>query len=103
MTLLHTVPYLRKNSAFTSADAFGYWVAHQDIIHAVLRNTEVDGVHFYLPFPREYSRAEIPEGLRVLKSEYPNREIETKRVSEIPQHARIREYVLLDDFDSFVS
>lgn len=101
MFLLQTVPYLRKQDSFTSADSFGYWVAHQDITAAALQYTDLEGVHFYLPFAREYSRTEIADGVNGLRRQFPGRQIEVKRVSELDAMARIHRYALLDDFESF--
>src|SRR5947207_485433 len=103
MILLHTVPYVRRRNHFTSADKFGSWVAHQDIIRAFLQYGAVDGIHFCLPYFREYSRDELPEGICELRAEFPGHEIEVKRPSDLHKLAKRNRYVLADDFEIFSS
>ena len=103
MVLLHTVPYLRKKNHFTDADRFGSWVAHQDIVRAVLQYGGVEGVHFYVPYFREYSKEEIPDGIRELRAEFPSHDIDLKRPSDLHEMARRHRYILADDFEVFSS
>lgn len=100
MILFHTVPYVRQQEQFTSGDKYGAWVAHQDIVRAALRHTSVEGVHFYLPF-RGYSREELLPGLEGLKRDFPNHQIELKRLGELREMARRHRYVFADDFEAF--
>jgi glycosyltransferase involved in cell wall biosynthesis len=103
MILLHTVPYLRRREHFTTADKFGAWVAHQDIVKATLQYSSIEGIHFFLPFFREYDKAEIPYGIEELKQEFPHHQIEVKKVSDLHDLARRSRYALADDFESFTS
>lgn len=101
MILFHTVPYLRSNNRFSVADKYGSWVAHQDIVRSVLQYSSLDGVHFYLPPPKEFTRAEIPEGIHQLRTEFPSHDIDVKRLSCLPAEAQRVRYVLCDNFDIF--
>lgn len=100
MILFHTIPYVRQPEQFTSGDRYGAWVVHQDIVRAALRHTSVEGVHFYLPF-QGYSRAELLPGLEELKKDFPNHQIELKRLGELREQARRHRYVFADDFEAF--
>lgn len=100
MILFHTVPYVRQKEQFTSGDKYGAWVAHQDIVRASLRHSSVEGVHFFLPF-KGYSREELLPGLEELKKDFPNHQIELKRLVELRDLARQHRYVFADDFEAF--
>jgi glycosyltransferase involved in cell wall biosynthesis len=101
MILLHTVPYLRRKDKFTSGDKYGAWVAHQDLVRAILHSGAVDGVHFYLPFLREYSTSEVSEALRELRDEFPGQVVDIKRISDLRSLALQCRYVLADNFETF--
>jgi glycosyltransferase involved in cell wall biosynthesis len=101
MILLQTVPYLRRRDHFTQADKFGAWVAHQDFARAALQYGSAEGVHFFLPPGGNYSREELSDGIAELRADFPNHEIEIKRLSELGELARANRYVLADNFEAF--
>lgn len=99
MFLFHTVPYVRRKDGFTTADQYGAWVAHQDLIRAALQHTSIEGIHFYLPF-KGYAKDEIP-ALEELQQDFPHHEIEVKQTIELHKLARQYRYVTADDFEAF--
>lgn len=102
MFLFHTMPYVRNKSGFNVSDQYGAWVGHQDLIEAVLRYSSVEGIHFFLPFKR-HSEEELNLGLQDLRQQFPNHQIETRRLVELQGSARKCRYVLADDFEMFSS
>lgn len=100
MILFQTIPYVRRKEHFTSADKYGAWVAHQDIVRATLQHTAVEGVHFFLPF-KGYSRDELLPALDELEQDFPGRKIELKRLGELRDLAERHRYVFADDFEAF--
>lgn len=102
MFLLHTIPYVRDQNRFTTADEYGAYVGHQDLIRAVLQHGSVEGIHFFLPFMR-HSQEELATGLDELRRDFPTRRIETKRLIDLQELASQYRYVLADDFEMFTS
>lgn len=100
MILFQTIPYVRRKEHFTSADKYGAWVAHQDIVRAALQHGAVEGVHFFLPF-KGYSREELLPALDELQQDFPGHQIELKRLVELRDLARRHRYVFADDFEAF--
>lgn len=102
MILFHTIPYVRRKEHFTTADKYGAWVAHQDIVRAALQHSSVEGVHFFLPF-KAHSRDELLPGLDELRQDFPHHQIELKRLIELRDLARQHRYVFADDFEAFTT
>lgn len=97
LVLAETTPYIRKAYEYSVADQWGAFVAHQDIIRAVLRHESVDAVHLFIEhqppgvLAKNYARA----GLRQLQDEFGRHRVDFKKVRDLHQLARQNPYVFI--------
>ena len=97
LVLAETTPYIRKSYEYTIADQWGAFVAHQDIIRAVLRQKSVDAVHLFIEHqpPNMLARNDARAGLRQLQDEFGRQRVDFKKVRDLRQLAQANPYVFI--------
>jgi len=97
LVLAETSPYIRKPYEYTIADQWGAFVAHQDIIRAVLRHEAVDAIHLFVEHqpPSILAKNDARAGLRQLQNEFGRHRVDFKKVRDLYQLVQQNPYVFI--------